>query len=193
MRISRIEGAKVTNECQWTPVSGILPGTNFVSLYAMNLNGTALSDTMSPLHVLLADDDVDDRYFFEIILRAFPNPTQLATVEDGEKLMTYLTENSPRLPDVLFLDVNMPKKNGSECLSEIKSNAKLKNLPVIMYSTSVHEDIADILYKKGAHYYFRKTDVIEIQNILHHVLGLLIENNFARPTREEFVLNMVRV
>jgi CheY-like chemotaxis protein len=148
---------------------------------------------MNPLHVLLADDDSDDRYFFEIILRAFPNPTQLATVEDGEKLMTYLTENSSRLPDVLFLDVNMPKKNGSECLSEIKNNTQLKNLPVIMYSTSVHKDAADVLYDQGAHYYFRKTSVLEIQSILHQVLALLLENNFERPTREKFVLNLVPV
>ena len=141
-----------------------------------------------PLHVLLADDDVDDRYFFEIILRAFPNPTELVTVEDGEKLMTYLSENSKILPDVLFLDLNMPKKNGAECLLQIKHDDRLKSLPVIMYSTSVHDDVADLLYKNGAHYYFRKTDMIEIQNVLHHVLAILVKNNFARPAREKFVL-----
>ena len=142
------------------------------------------------LQVLLADDDTDDRYFFEIILRAFPGPTQLVMVEDGEKLMKYLSENSENLPDVLFLDLNMPKKNGSECLSEIKSNPKLQRLPVIMYSTSVHNDVADQLYAKGAHYYFRKTDMIEIQNVLHHVLAILVKNNFARPAREKFVLSL---
>lgn len=142
------------------------------------------------LQVLLADDDTDDRYFFEIILRAFPSPTQLVMVEDGEKLMRYLSENSKNLPDVLFLDLNMPKKNGSECLSEIKGNPKLQRLPVIMYSTSVHNDVADQLYAKGAHYYFRKTDMIEIQNVLHHVLSLLVKNNFARPARDKFVLSL---
>jgi CheY-like chemotaxis protein len=142
------------------------------------------------LQVLLADDDTDDRYFFEIILRAFPGPTQLVTVEDGEKLMTYLSENSNKLPDVLFLDLNMPRKNGAECLSEIKSNPKLRRLPVVMYSTSVHNDVADQLYANGAHYYFRKTDMIEIQSVLHHVLSLLVKNNFARPVREKFVLSL---
>jgi len=151
---------------------------------------TTFPVTQIPLQVLLADDNIDDRYFFEIILRAFPGPTQLVMVEDGEKLMTYLSENSNNLPDVLFLDLNMPGKNGSECLSEIKNNPELKHLPVIIYSAAVHNDVADQLYNKGAHYYFRKTDMIEIQNVLHHVLALLIKNNFERPTRQRFVLSL---
>ena len=114
--------------------------------------------------------------------------TLLETVGDGEELMIYLSENSGNLPDVLFLDLNMPKKKGSECLAESKGNAKLKRLPVIMYSTAVYDDIADRLYNNGAHYYFRKTDMVRIQNLLHHVLSLLVENNFARPPRDKFVL-----
>jgi hypothetical protein len=57
-----------------------------------------------------------------------------------------------------------------------------------MYTTSVHNDVADVLYNKGAHYYFRKMDMIKIKNLLHHVLTLLVENKFARPPREKFVL-----
>jgi CheY-like chemotaxis protein len=140
------------------------------------------------LQVLLADDDIDDRTVFETVLGELSMPTRLETVENGEELMTYLSENFRSLPDVLFLDLNMPKKKGSECLSEIKANAKLKRLPVIMYSTAVHDDVADHLYNKGAHYYFRKTDMIGIQNLLLHVLTLLVENDFARPPREKFVL-----
>ena len=140
------------------------------------------------LQVLLADDDPDDRFVFDIILSTFPSPTQLVMVEDGERLMSYLSKNSKNLPDVLFLDINMPKKNGSECLSEIKDNPKLNHLPVIMYTTSVHYDVVEVLYNKGAHYYFRKMDMIKTQNLLHHVLTLLVENNFARPPRDEFVL-----
>jgi len=144
--------------------------------------------TPVPLQVLLADDDIDDRSVFETVLKELPMATLLETVGDGEELMIYLSENSGNLPDVLFLDLNMPKKKGSECLAEIKGNAKLKRLPVIMYSTAVYDDIADRLYNNGAHYYFRKTDMVRIQNLLHHVLSLLVENNFARPPRDKFVL-----
>ena len=141
-----------------------------------------------PIHILLADDDIDDHFFFEKVLKTIPIPTQFVTVEDGENLMIYLAKNSGNLPDVLFLDLNMPKKNGAECLSEIKQNEKQKKLPVIIYSTSMHEDIADLLYTKGAHYYIRKTDLAELQKILQYILTLIEEKKFMRPTRDKFIL-----
>ena len=92
--------------------------------------------SLKKLSILLADDDKDDRFFFSMALESLTVPTQLAIVLDGEKLMVYLDENSHQLPDVLFLDLNMPRKNGFECLNEIKQNNKLNELLVIIYSTS---------------------------------------------------------
>ncbi|MCW3072462.1 MAG: response regulator receiver protein [Bacteroidetes bacterium] len=143
-----------------------------------------------PLKVLLADDDEDDRFFFDIVLKELSIATQLATVENGEKLMRFLAENPDQLPDVLFLDLNMPRKNGSECLAEIKSNKRFKDLPVFIYSTSMHEDVADLLYNNGAHCYIRKTDIIELQQVLEYALGMMIKNNFKRPARNKFILKM---
>lgn len=145
----------------------------------------------TPLQILLADDDPDDRFFFDLVLKDLPIPTQLITVEDGVQLMDYLIKHSARLPDVLFLDLNMPRKNGSECLTEIKGNTKLKDLPVIIYSTSLHEDVADILYKKGAHYYIRKTDMLELKKILNYTLQLMLKDNFTRPKRDKFILRVI--
>ena len=159
----------------------------------MMQHGTIPSQTPIPLNVLLADDDIDDRHFFDKVLKSLPIRTQLATVEDGESLMGYLSENSENLPDVLFLDLNMPRKNGSECLSEIKHNEKLKRLPVIIYSTHMHEKDADLLYRKGAHYYIRKTDMIELAKVLHDVLNLMVKNKFARPAKDEFIFTRERV
>jgi len=143
-----------------------------------------------PINVLLADDDIDDRYFFDKVLKSLPVRADLATVEDGEELMIYLAENSEKLPDILFLDLNMPKKNGSECLAEIKQDEKLKNLPVIIFSTHRHEKDSDILYEKGAYYYIRKTDMIELTKTLHHILNLMLENKFERPARDQFSLTV---
>ena len=58
----------------------------------------------APLNILLADDDTDDRFFFDKALKEIPIATHLTTVHDGEQLMNYLSENSEHLPDVLFLD-----------------------------------------------------------------------------------------
>lgn len=144
----------------------------------------------APLSILLADDDKDDRFFFDKALKSLPFPTQLTTVEDGEQLMNYLSENSDNLPDVLFLDLNMPRKKGSECLLEIKQDPQLKDVPIIIYSTSLHEDVADILYKDGAHYYVHKTDFEQLQKTLHLVLTRLIEKKFIRPARDKFILTL---
>jgi CheY-like chemotaxis protein len=146
-----------------------------------------------PIKLMLADDDKDDRFFFQKVLSELSIPTLLEVSEDGEKLMGFLSKNYKNLPDILFLDLNMPRKNGSECLEEIKSSARLKILPVIIYSTSLHDDVADPLYEKGAHYYVRKTDIRELKKILQHILTQIVEEKFIRPKRGKFILNIVEV
>lgn len=143
------------------------------------------------LHLLLADDDTDDRFFFNKALKVLSIPSDLVTVEDGAKLMAYLSDNSTQLPDVLFLDLNMPRKNGSECLEEIKCNELLKHLPVIIYSTSLHEDVADVLYKNGAHYYIRKGGLAELEKTLQDVLTMIQDKKFTRPPRNKFILSLM--
>ncbi|WP_276372874.1 response regulator [Chryseolinea sp. H1M3-3] len=148
---------------------------------------------MIPVHILLADDDRDDRYFFDKAVESLSIPTRLTMVDDGAKLMAYLFENSAKLPDVLFLDYNMPRKNGFECLTEIKSSPELKALPVIMYSTYVHDDVADMLYASGAHYYIRKTGIDELAKLIQFVLTRIIKNKFDRPARKKFILSLLEV
>lgn len=146
-------------------------------------------ETHTTFNVLLADDDKDDRFFFKKALNNITVPTKLVTVPNGERLMEYLDENSETLPDVLFLDLNMPRKNGNECLVEIKAQVKLKNLPVIIYSTSLREEVADVLYKSGAHYYIQKCDYAELIQILESIFNLLLKDT-KRPARNKFVLSL---
>jgi CheY-like chemotaxis protein len=146
---------------------------------------------LKPLRILLADDDRDDRYFFGQALQELPVPTKLSTVEDGEKLIHYLYRH--KMPDVLFLDLNMPRKNGAECLAEIKTCKTLKDLPVVIYSTSLHNDVADILYANGAHYYLRKCDYPELKKSLKKMLGQMTEKNFERPRRDKFCISLAEV
>jgi CheY-like chemotaxis protein len=87
----------------------------------------------------------------------------------------------------------MPKKNGIECLSEIKSTEKLRLLPVVIISTSVLDDVADLIYEGEAHYYVRKTDMADLKKNLLHVLTLLAKNKFFRPARNKFVLSLVGI
>src|SRR4051812_44822613 len=97
-------------------------------------------------HFLLADDDYDDRHFFEIAIKKLYPRTRFSFVTDGEKLMDFLNKNIESPPDVLFLDLNMPRKNGSECLIEIRNNKNLDRMAVIIYSTASHNEVADVLH-----------------------------------------------
>jgi len=151
----------------------------------------------APLNILLADDDVDDRLFFDKGLKEIPIPNRLTTVNDGEQLMDYLIKNSDHLPDVLFLDLNMPRKTGFECLIEIKENKKLKDLPVIMLSTSFPRDInyeqgiIDLLYQTGAQDYIRKpSQFSQFKTIIQQSLTLIAQAMIEQPTRDNFVITV---
>ena len=142
-----------------------------------------------PLNILLADDDRDDRYFFEKGLNVLPMSTNLQMVNDGAQLMDYLLANTDNLPDVLFLDNNMPRKNGAECLVEIKNDERLKKIPVIICSTSLGDDFANELYQNGAHYYLHKCDFPELIKCIQMALEF-IEKNPYQPARNKFMLNL---
>lgn len=145
------------------------------------------------IRILLADDDRDDCFFFKEALNKIEVPTQLTTVDNGERLMTYLSKNDDKIPDILFLDLNMPRKNGSECLREIKCDKKLQDLPVIIYSIHVHDTVADQLYKNGAHYYVRKGEISELRSVLKHILELYHINKLERPERKKFIFTLQEV
>src|SRR4051812_18114104 len=91
-----------------------------------------------PLRVLLADDDEDDRTFFQDALKEINLDALLFAVEDGEELLKVLGSGPVQLPHLVFLDLNMPGKGGKECLKEIRSLSHLDQTPVIIFSTSVN-------------------------------------------------------
>lgn len=143
---------------------------------------------VTPLHLLLADDDEDDRFFFEMELSVFSMKSKLTMVEDGEKLMNYLHVQK-KLPDILFLDLNMPRMNGEECLREIKKSEKLKALPVVIHSTAANEKLTEKLYQNGAHYFCRKADSNDLHQLLGFVLPLIKAKKFNRPEKNKFILS----
>jgi CheY-like chemotaxis protein len=147
----------------------------------------------SSFNILLADDDIDDCLFFNEALKEFSLPTQLTVVENGEELMHQLSNETNELPDALFLDLNMPRKNGFECLSEIKLNKRLESLPVIIYSTSYHKKIAEMLYSKGADYYISKPSEIDLlKKAVQKMITLIAHNKFQQPAQEHFSLTTER-
>lgn len=141
------------------------------------------------LNILLADDDIDDYLFFKEALKGLSLPMELTVVRDGEQLMQQLTHEKKGLPHALFLDLNMPRRNGFECLSEIKQNKKLSHLPVIIYTTSFHNKVADMLYENGANYYINKPfEISQLKQAVQQIISSIEQGNVSQPTRDEFIL-----
>ena len=141
-----------------------------------------------PANILLADDDDDDRMLFTDVLKEYAKESVLTFAHNGEHLMMLL--RSEDLPDVLFLDLNMPLKNGIECLEEIRGDEKLRELPVVIFSTSAHPGTISHMYDIGAHLYVRKpNDYNALKKVIHAVL----KKDWGRPMRphrEDFVLRV---
>ena len=141
------------------------------------------------INLLLADDDMDDCMFFKEALTELPIKSCLRTVNDGEQLMQLLTANQDNLPDILFLDLNMPRKTGYECLSEIKLNNKLQQLPVIIYSTSLNQEVANLLYEKGASHYIRKPgDFSKLKKVILEALTTTYRTDSGTRSKETFII-----
>jgi CheY-like chemotaxis protein len=149
-----------------------------------------MSISISTRRILLADDDRDDNTLFQAILDELPFSTNLTIVFDGEQLMNLLNDTKEKLPDILFLDLNMPRKNGFTCLLEIKRSEKLKLLSVIIFSTSYEPEVVSLLHKNGAQYYIRKPNsYTKLKNLICQALTLSAQVDIPYPSREQFVLS----
>lgn len=143
---------------------------------------------VGPIKLLLADDDVDDRFFFKDSLSKLPIETSLTTVTNGVELMNLLLTSKEDLPDVVFLDLNMPMKSGFECLTEIMAHKKFQNLPIIIYSTSMDEPIVNSLYDQGAFHYIRKPgEYSKLKEVIFKGLSSLA-NTSEKPSKDNFVI-----
>lgn len=109
-----------------------------------------------PLHILLAEDDESDRLLFTDAFAELKIETIVHTVNDGIQLMKWLNKEDNRLPHLIFLDLNMPRKNGIECLKEIKRDEKLKDISIAIYSTSDNEKDIEETFRQGANVYITK-------------------------------------
>jgi CheY-like chemotaxis protein len=151
------------------------------------------SETFLPiarkLTILLADDDNADCLLFKEALAELPVSANFSTVQNGEQLLQQLTKKGSKLPDVVFLDLNMPRKNGFATLGEIKRDVDLERLPVIIFSTSQEPDGVNRVFRDAAHYYIRKpTQFSELKKVIYEALVLITQEDKPFPEKEDFIL-----
>lgn len=146
----------------------------------------------SPLvKILLADDDETDRLLFVEAFEELKIKTTVHTVNNGAELMDFLTENDEELPHLIFLDLNMPRKNGLECLAEIRQNKNYKDISIAIYSTSSSKNDIENTYMGGANIYIKKpSDFNELKLILARAVKATLFYKMATSNRENFILKL---
>ena len=145
----------------------------------------------TPIKILLADDDEDDRMFFEDAISALSIKTTLTMVPDGKEMMDVLLKKDSILPDIIFLDLNMPGKSGHEYLTLIRGTSRLKNISIAVYSTSSADKDIEDSFVNGANIYINKPNNFnDLKNVLKKVLCTnfqYVETNF---NKESFLLSV---
>jgi CheY-like chemotaxis protein len=142
--------------------------------------------------ILLADDDPDDRLLVWEAVREGGVPGELHAVNDGEELLDYLRQHGrfasskshPR-PDLILLDLNMPRKDGRETLAEIKQDPKLRWIPIVAFTTSSACDDVRRAYDLGVCSYITKPQSFDGLVELMKTLGQYWGKCVVLPGREE--------
>lgn len=127
------------------------------------------------MFILLAEDDEDDRQFFREAIERMNLNTHLEMVTDGVFLIEYLKNNPEKKPHLIFLDLNMPRKDGFECLHEIRNVLGLTELPIAIYSTSNASVDMEEAFRLGANIYIRKPSDFEM---LKKIIGKVVSINW---------------
>jgi CheY-like chemotaxis protein len=143
------------------------------------------------IYVLLADDDVDDRLFFKEAFEEIKIRTDVQIVKDGMELMKELTKPDARLPHILFLDLNMPRKTGMECLQEIKADSRFNDIAIAIYSTSASDQDIEQTFVNGANVYIKKpNDFGTLKKILTEVITINWQYHTSGLDRNNFLLSL---
>lgn len=114
----------------------------------------------------LVDDDADDVTIFKEVLQDINPGIDFVSAGDGHEALTNLKMQNNK-PDVIFLDLNMPRMGGKECLVALKGDVQLQNIPVIMYTTSSQsKDIEETMQKGAVCFITKPTNLKELKSIL---------------------------
>ena len=132
--------------------------------------------------LLIIDDDVEDQEIFMEALSEVNPEIACDSVISGEEALAHLKSKEKRLPELIFLDMNMPKLNGKQVLREIKKNPEFARIPVIMYSTSfAPRDIEEIRGLGAVYHLLKPSKFDDLCNSLRSVIQIDWLKSSARP------------
>ncbi len=128
------------------------------------------------LSILLVDDDIDDTVIFEETLNSINSNIHFQSATDGQAALDLL-DKSAELPTVIFLDLNMPRLDGKECLKILKADDRWRTIPVIMYTTSSHsKDIEETMMSGALGFITKPTGIDELKIIISAIVKSMPHN-----------------
>ncbi|NLP58657.1 response regulator [Lutibacter sp. B1] len=143
------------------------------------------------LQIALVDDDEDDRFLFKEAIEDIEMNTNLSLFKNGKEFLDYIFKPDIILPELVFLDLNMPVINGIQCLTEIRKNNDLSALSVAIYSTSSSDKDIEDTFVKGANIYIKKpNDFNKLKNVLEKVLKINWQYFTSGLNKENFLLKI---
>ncbi len=143
------------------------------------------------MNIILADDDEDDRLFFREAFEEIKIKTNIKIVNDGVELMDYLNQQDNQIPHMLFLDLNMPRKSGLDCLLEIKQLPHLNDMAIAIYSTSASEKDIEETFVQGANVYIKKpSDFNSLKKVLENVITINWQYHTSGLNRDNFMFSL---
>ena len=152
----------------------------------------AISNPRSPAVILVAEDDSGDQILIRESFEASPIVKRVRMVADGEEALEYLRRfgryappaEAPR-PDLILLDLNMPRLGGKEVLTRLKADGDLRTIPVVAFTTSAREEDVVQCYSMGVNSYVQKpTDFDEFQAALRTLEEYWLRVSLFPPRRE---------
>lgn len=139
-----------------------------------------------PINIFIADDDEDDIMLFKDAIKKANVDSIITTFKNGKELYNHVRNNT-LMPDIIFLDINMPIMNGIECLKAIRETQYFHNVPVIMYSTSYHPDHINEAFNCFANLYVAKPNTLPEQvSMLKTIFQLLLNGHLEKIGRTNF-------
>lgn len=144
-----------------------------------------------PFRILLADDDEADCMIFKEAFEELDIKSHVQIVNGGQELMELLHKSGVPLPHFLFLDLNMPVKNGLACLKEIRANKLLSDMFIAIYSTSASEQDIVETFRNGANVYIQKpNDFVTLKRILEK--AVMTADTYREPpfNKDNFLLRL---
>lgn len=132
-----------------------------------------METTTLKTRILLVDDDEDDRDFFRDVVSTLNVPVEFSSATDGVEALDILKAETFPKPDLIFLDLNMPRMNGRECLQQLKGDKQLQGIPIIVFTTSTLSIDKQEMLEAGATGYLSKPTAV---NELNRMLTVIVES-----------------